>query len=223
MGFRRTAVSYTLKGILTVLCKIDCADYIEKLSKNKPMLIVMNHINFLEVPALVAYSYPLNVTGVAKTETWNNPLLSFLFNSYNAIPIDRRGAFHDVFEQVRHAIDNGSFVCIFPEGTRSKNGVLKKGKAGIIPLAIDTGAPILPVVHYGGERIWNNMKKFKRTPFCFKAGNPFKINFEGRPDRETREEILSEIMGQMARLLPQEMRGIYSDHTDCECKHLEFI
>jgi 1-acyl-sn-glycerol-3-phosphate acyltransferase len=202
---------------------MDCREYLAALSSNKPMLIVMNHVNFLEVPALVAQSYPVYVTGVAKTETWGNPVFAFLFNTYRAIPIDRSGAFHEVSAKVREAIDGGSFVCFFPEGTRSKDGVLNKGKAGIIHLAIDTDAPILPVVHYGGESIWKNMKHFKRTTFCFKAGRPFKINYEGRPNRETREEILSEVMAQMARLLPEEMRGFYSEQSGRECKYLDFL
>jgi 1-acyl-sn-glycerol-3-phosphate acyltransferase len=165
----------------------------------------------------------LNVTGVAKTETWNNPILAFLFNTYQAIPIDRSGAFQKVFAQIREAIDNGSYVCIFPEGTRSKDGVLRKGKAGIIYMALESKAPVLPVVHYGGERVWDNLRHLRRTPFCFKAGRPFKINYEGRPGREDREVIIDEVMGQMARLLPEGMRGVYAEQTERECKYLEFI
>jgi 1-acyl-sn-glycerol-3-phosphate acyltransferase len=196
---------------------------VEALSKNKPLIVAMNHVNFLEMPILAAHGYPLNVTGVAKTETWNNPILAFLFNTYQAIPIDRSGAFQKVFAQIREAIDNGSYLCIFPEGTRSKDGVLRKGKAGIILMALESKAPVLPVVHYGGERVWENMRHFRRTPFCFKVGRPFRINYEGRPGREDREVIIDEVMGQMARLLPEEMRGVYAEQTERECKYLEFI
>jgi 1-acyl-sn-glycerol-3-phosphate acyltransferase len=196
---------------------------VEALSKNKPLIVAMNHVNFLEMPILVAHGYPLNITGVAKTETWNNPILAFLFNTYQAIPIDRSGAFQKVFAQIREAIDKGSFVCVFPEGTRSKDGVLRKGKAGIIYMALENNVPVLPVVHYGGERVWDNLRHLRRTPFCFKAGRPFRINYEGRPGREDREVIIDEVMGQMARLLPEEMRGVYAEQTERECKYLEFI
>ena len=223
MGFRRAAVSFFLRGVTGTICKIDCREYVEALSNSKPMIIAMNHTNFLEVPILVAHSYPLKVTGVAKTETWDNLFFAFLFNTYRAIPIDRSSAFQEVFAKVGKAINEGSFVCIFPEGTRSKNGILRKGKAGIVHMALDTGSPILPVVHYGGEHIWKNMKRFRRTPFCFKAGHPFKINYEGRPDRETREKILDEVMGQMARLLPTEKRGVYTEHAERESAYLKFL
>jgi 1-acyl-sn-glycerol-3-phosphate acyltransferase len=223
VDFRRAAVSFALKRVINILCRIECREFIEALSKSKPLIIAMNHINFLEVPVMVAYSYPLNVTGVAKIETWDNPFFAFLFNTYRAIPIDRSGAFHRTFAQVQKAIDKGFSVGIFPEGTRSGNGVLGKGKAGIIHLAFEINAPILPAVHYGGENIWENIKHFKRTPFCFRTGRPFKIKFEGRPDHETRDEMLAEVMGRMARLLPEGMRGIYAEQAERECKYLEFL
>jgi len=215
-----------MKGILNTLCKIDCREFKEALAKNKPMILVMNHTNFLEVPILVTHSYPRFVTGLAKTETWKNPIFSFIFNTYRAIPLDRHGAFHGAFKKVRQAIDSGFFVVIFPEGTRSKNGVLGHGKAGIIHLALDTDVPVLPVVHFGGENIWKNMRRLRRTPLHFKTGRPFKIMFNGRPDKEEREEMLSEVMGQMARLLPADKRGTYAVHAERaehECKYLEFL
>ena len=223
MNFRRFAVTYVLKGLLNALCKIDCREYVEALKKNKPMFVAFNHINFLEVPMLVTAGYPLYVTGLVKAETWNNPIFAFIFNTYRAIPIDRGGAFARAFRRIHKALKEGYFMCIAPEGTRSKNGVLGRGKAGIIQLALDTGIPILPAAHYGGENIWKNIKRFKRTPFCFKAGKPFRIKFEGKPDREEREEILGEVMGQMARLLPPEMRGVYAEQAERDCKYLEFI
>jgi len=223
VDFRRAAVNLVLKRILNTICKIDNHEFVEALSKNKPLIVAINHINFLEVPILVTHSYPLNVTGLVKSETWDNPVFAFLFNTYRAIPIDRHGAFHEAFKQVREAIEEGFFVCIAPEGTRSKNGVLGKGKAGIVQLAFDSNIPVLPVVHYGGERIWENMRHFRRTPFYFRAGRPFRIKFEGRLDRQAREEMLEEVMGQMAQLLPMEMRGIYSRQAESECKYLDFI
>jgi 1-acyl-sn-glycerol-3-phosphate acyltransferase len=223
MNFRLAIVNFVLKGLLNTLCKIDSHEFEEALTKYSPLIIAVNHINFLEVPILVTHSYPMRVTGLVKSETWDNPLFAFLFNTYQAIPIDRVGAFQEAFRHVKEAMDKGFFVCIAPEGTRSKNGVLGHGKAGIIELAFDAGAPVLPVVHHGGEHIWENIKRLRRTPFYFKAGTPFKIKFDGRPDREVRNEMLGEVMGQMARLLPEEMRGIYTQQAERECKHLEFF
>lgn len=223
VDFRRAAVNLVLKKIFNTLCDIDHREFVETLSKIEPLIVVVNHVNFLEVPILVTHSYPLCLTGLVKSETWNNPFFAFLFDTYKAIPINRHGAYQGAFQRVREAMDRGFFVCIAPEGTRSKTGELGKGKAGIIQLAMYTNSPILPVVHYGGEQIWENIRRLKRTPFCFKVGRPFRIKFDGRPDRELREQMLGEVMGQMARLLPEEKRGVYTEQAGRECKHLEFL
>jgi 1-acyl-sn-glycerol-3-phosphate acyltransferase len=212
-----------MKGILNLLCKIDCSEFVNALKNNKPMLVVFNHVNFLEVPILVTHSYPLYVSGLVKSETWDNPIFSFIFNTYKAIPIDRRGSFQESFKKVREAIKKGYFICVAPEGTRSKDGVLGKGKAGIIQLALEANVPILPVAHHGGQNIWSNMKRFRRTPFCFKAGRPFRINCDKMPGKEERETIVTEIMCQMAKLLPEKMRGVYSQMAHNDCKYLEFV
>ncbi|WP_461255703.1 lysophospholipid acyltransferase family protein [Treponema sp. R80B11-R83G3] len=212
-----------MKGILSVICKIDCKEFIEALKKNEPMLVIFNHINFLEVPILVTHSYPLYVSGLVKSETWDNPIMSFIFNTYKAIPIDRKGAFSESFKKVLEAIKEGYYMCIAPEGTRSKDGVLGKGKPGIIQLALEAGVPILPVAHFGGENVWKNIRRFKRTPFCFKAGRPFRIKCESMPGKEEREKVMAEVMSQMARLLPEWMRGEYARYAYNDCQYLEFI
>jgi len=223
MEFRRAVVSFFLKSILNMICKIDCREFVQALSNNRPLIVIFNHINFLEVPILVSHSYPLHVSGLVKAETWKNPFFAFLFNTYKAVPIDRSGAFTESFKHVIEAIDSGFYMCVAPEGTRSKNGVLGKGKAGIIQLALEANVPILPVAHHGGEDVWKNIKKLKRTKFHFRAGRPFRINFDGRPHKEERELILEEVMGQLALLLPEEMRGIYTQQAQKECKYLDFL
>jgi len=223
MGFRRTAVSFALKGVINCLCKIDGNEFASVLSKNEPLLVIFNHVNFLEIPILLTQSYPLYVSGIAKSETWKNPFFAFLFNTYRVVPINRDGAFSDSFKRVRQTIDDGFSICVAPEGTRSKTGVLQRGKAGIVQLALDTNVPILPVAHHGGESIWKNIKRFRRTPFFLETGRPFRIRYDGRPSRDKREEILTEVMGQVARLLPVQMRGIYAQQAECDCKYLDFI
>ena len=223
MGFRRSAVNLVLKGLINFLCKVDSREFVEALRNNEPLLVITNHINFLEVLILATHSYPVYVSGLAKSETWKNPIFAFIFNTYKAVPINRTGSFSEAFKRVRESIDNGFFMCITPEGTRSKNGILQKGKAGIVHLALDAKVPILPVAHYGGERIWKNIRRLKKTDFHFRTGRPFRINYEGRPSHDEREKILSEVMGQIACLLPEQMRGIYAAQTNNECKYLEFI
>ena len=223
MELRRAIVSFFLRSVINAICRIDCKEFVDALKNNKPLIVIFNHVNFLEVPVLVAYSYPINVTGLVKSETWKNPFFAFLFNTYKAIPIDRSKAFAESFKRVHDAIKNGFYMCVAPEGTRNRDGVLGKGKAGIIQLALDAGVPVLPVAHHGGEDIWKNLKRFKRSHLYFKAGRPFRFKARGIPGKEEREEIMNEVMTQMAKLLPEPKRGIYAMQINNECKYLEFI
>jgi 1-acyl-sn-glycerol-3-phosphate acyltransferase len=230
---RRTFVSPVLRGLISTLCKVDLGDYLKALDTymgKVPLVVAFNHINFLEVPAVVAYSNPRQVTGIVEANAWGNPMKSFLFNTYDAIPLNREGAYLHTFRQVHNLIKQGWVVCIAPEGTRSKTGVLGQGKAGIVQLAYISGAAILPLAHFGGENFWPNIKHLKRTPFHMRVGTPFRFKFDTKPDgsyrkpsKELQEEMTSEMMGQIAAMLPENMRGPYSEEALKEPQYLEFI
>jgi 1-acyl-sn-glycerol-3-phosphate acyltransferase len=219
-----------------MICKIDRKEF-QKILQGRnigkdvftglpcPMILAINHINFLEVPLLVTCLYPRSFLGIVKKETWKNPIMAFLLNTYNAIPLNREGAYLHTFRKVQQAMmTQNVFVGIFPEGTRSGNGILRKGKGGIVQLALTTGVPVLPVVHYGGEKVWENIRHFKRTPFCFKVGKPFRFKYQGKPSKAVREQMLEELMGQMAALLPEPMRGEYKEQARKQSsEYLEFM
>jgi 1-acyl-sn-glycerol-3-phosphate acyltransferase len=227
-------VTGIIRGVLGTLCKIDSREYREilrgkKIGKNAftglpaPMILAVNHTNFLEVPLLVTHIYPRTLRGIIKEEAWDNPIMAFIFDTYNAIPINREGSYLQTFREVREAMEQDVFIGIAPEGKRSGNGVLQKGKGGIVQLALITGAPIVPVVHFGGEKIWENIKHFRRTPFQFRVGRPFRFKYDGRPPKEVREVMLDEVMGQLAALLPENLRGEYADQAEQESRYLEFL
>jgi hypothetical protein len=81
----------------------------------------------------------------------------------------------------------------------------------------------LPVVYYGGEALKSNLKKLQRTPFKMVVGNQFHLNTNGkRLSSANRQEIVDEIMYQLAALLPAEYRGVYSDLAKATENYLEF-
>jgi 1-acyl-sn-glycerol-3-phosphate acyltransferase len=226
---RRAIVTPPLKALLNLICRVDGSEYkafFDKfMSKNskKPLIIALNHINFLEVPMLVTYAHPAPVTGLVQAKAWKNRFMGFLFDTYDAIPINREGSYLQTFRRVSAAMEKGFFICIAPEGTRSKDGVLRKAKSGVVQLSLLTGASILPVAHFGGQNFWHNIKRFRRTPFTFRVGRPFRFKFNGRPQKEEYGVMLDELMSQIARLLPEELRGEYAGSVDKECKFLDFL
>ena len=222
-----TVASFVVNGIIKtwtqIVCKIDAKE-LSKVPSKGPLIIISNHVNFLEAPVLYTHMLPRELTALAKSESWDNPLKRFLFNIWNIIPIRRGEADMSAYRASLDALKEGKFLIIAPEGTRSFDGILQNGLPGSAMIAVKSGVPIIPIGFYGGENFWNNFKKFKRTPFIIRVGKPFKINLPSNGlNKENRKAVIDECMYQLAELLPQEYRGIYADFSKKTSDYLTFI
>jgi 1-acyl-sn-glycerol-3-phosphate acyltransferase len=207
------------RGVLGTLCRIN-AEELAKVPKKGPLIIVMNHINFLEVPLIYALLRHRAIVGMVKEETWKNPLIRILADSWEAIPIDRSGTDMKAMRKALRTLAEGRILVIAPEGTRSGHGRLQKGREGATMLAQLSKAPVLPVAHFGGERFWENLKRARRTRLTFRVGEPFTLKTpEPGQAKRARTEATDEIMGRIAILLPPEYRGVYSN-TAGTAQHL---
>jgi 1-acyl-sn-glycerol-3-phosphate acyltransferase len=110
------------------------------------------------------------------------------------------------------ALEEGYIFGIAPEGTRNKTGRLKRAHPGAVMLAVHSGAPILPVAHWGGENFLRNLRNLRRTDFHIRVGKPFKLNLDSvRVTRDVRQQIADEMMLRIAELLPVEYHGEYAN------------
>ena len=209
MTKRFRLVNWLLRRVFQAVCRIDL-DEIEKISSTGPLIIVGNHVNFLEAPVLLAHLDNPIFVGVAKRESWNNPLFNFLFNYWGVIPIDRGTVDREAFRLSTESLKQGKILVISPEGTRSKDGRLLPGKAGVLALAARSDAPFLPIGLYGYEKFWENLKHFRRTNFHLKVGKPFRLKMNSDLlSRDSRQAVVDEVMYKIAELLPEEYRGHY--------------
>jgi 1-acyl-sn-glycerol-3-phosphate acyltransferase len=204
-------VNWVLRRVFQAVCRIDITE-LQKIPHQGPMILVGNHVNFLEAPVLIPHLDPRPVTGVAKRESWKNPLFYFLFNQWEVIPIDRGTVDREAFRLSIAALDQGKLLAIFPEGTRSKDGCLLQGKPGVVALALRSKAPLIPMAFYGYEDFWPNLKRLRRTNFHIAIGKPFCLDTQGEAfSRDTRQAVTDEIMCKVAELLPEHYRGYYKD------------
>lgn len=211
-----------LRVLINILCRVD-AEQLKKVPMHGPLILVANHVNFLDVPVLFVYLQPRRVTAFAKIETWDNPILGFLFTLFDAIPLHRGEADAVAFRRALAELEAGRILAIAPEGTRSRTGCLQRGRPGAVMLAVRTGAPLLPVVYYGGENFFQNLSHLRRTDFHIVVGQPFYIQANGvKITREVRWQITDEVMYQLAALLPPTYRGYYSDLSAATEKYLRF-
>jgi 1-acyl-sn-glycerol-3-phosphate acyltransferase len=122
------------------------------------------------------------------------------------------------------ALKDHQILAVAPEGTRSTNGQLGRGKPGIVTLALRSRAPILPLVYYGHEDYMDNVRKLRRTEFNVRVGEPFRLKPSGEKlNGEIRQHMADEIMFQLAALLPLEYRGFYRNLSPASQEFLEFI
>ncbi len=188
-----------------------------------PLIIMMNHINILEIPLIYARLQPRPVHGLVLADHWKNPVVAWGLNACGSIPLQRGGGNLASFKKALEVLTAGEILLIMPEGTRSGTGQLQHAHPGVVLMALKSQAPILPIVTHGGEKYKDNLKKLRRTDFHIAVGKPFTLKAgEGALDSQARQHMLDEMMYQLAALLPPEYRGVYANLTDATQKNLEF-
>lgn len=196
-----------------LLCRID-APNLDAIPSQGPLIVITNHTGQLEVPVFFGQLATRPVTAWAKVESWDNAFLRWLFDLWGLIPVRRGEADTSALRLAMKALEQGYIFGIAPEGTRNKTGRLKRAHPGAVMLAVHSGAPILPVAHWGGENFLRNLARLRRTDFHIRVGKPFKLELEGaKMTREVRQQIADEMMLRIAELLPPEYRGEYEKVT----------
>src|SRR4030043_1963138 len=211
-----------MRFVLFLICNVN-KKALKAVPRQGPLIVIGNHINFLDVLAALTFSYPRKIFFLVKKETFDTPFLRFLFNTWGSIPVGRGTADFKALNKAVGVLNQGHFFAIAPEGTRTKDGRLIRAHAGVVLIALKSKAAIMPIVQYGEEKLSENIKKLRRTKVTMQVGAPFMIcPGSTYPDTEDRQLIADEIMYQMAKLLPAEYRGYYSDLSKTTTNYLNF-
>lgn len=175
------------------------------------MIIVMNHISWVDIPvvgSLVPFSHRLSWMG--KAEIFAHPLSGWFFRTMNVIPVRRGKRDLAALDASIDALKAGAVLLIFPEGTRSRSGVLQTGRGGAVRLAMQAGVPIVPTAVTGTERgAWGT---FKFQPVRLQFGEPYYVEPppDGKIPPDMMDRLTTEMMQRIAALLPEEQRGVYA-------------
>lgn len=109
-----------------------------------PLILAGNHISNWD-PPFIAAAVPRGVHFMAKSGLFKTPSLSWIMHKLGAFPINRKSSVNSgAINTAIELINQGAAVIIFPEGTRSKDGVMLPAKAGVGYIAHATGAPVMP-------------------------------------------------------------------------------
>ncbi len=164
-----------------------------------------NHVSNLDPPALIP-RIPGRTAAFAKRALFKLPVFGYCLKLGSFIPVDRTGSAHTAQEIVgaaKRVLEQGVHITTFVEGTRSRDGRMLPFKKGTFYLAMQTGAPCIPVSIYGTETLMS------KGSFAIKPGTA-QIIFHAPlhpADFATREELLGAVRASIASGLPEWMRN----------------
>lgn len=189
---------------------------LRKVPVTGPVIIASNHLSFSDsvfMPLVV----PRKVTFLAKSEYFTSPgpkglLKKLTFIALGQVPVDRSGGRRSEAALITglKVLSEGKCIGIYPEGTRSPDGRLYKGRTGLVRLAIESGAPIVPVAMFDTDKIQPTGKvipKIMRVKMVF--GDP--IYMTGDPTNlQLLRDLTDNLMRKIQELSGQEYVDIYA-------------
>ncbi len=185
-----------------------------------PVIVASNHLSFADSMVIPIVS-PRKVVFLAKEDYFTGTgvkgaLTRGWFEGIGMIPVDR-----DDTKSAMASLDvalgvlaRGEAFGIYPEGTRSRDGRLYRGRTGVAQLALTSGAPIVPCGLVGTERlqpVGSSLPRIARVTVRF--GTPIRTGsrFAGMPPGRARRELTDEIMAAIHALSGQPLAGVYNE------------
>ena len=185
----------------------------ENLPKSGPLILVGNHFSFIDPVCLVRMS-PWQIEFLGGADMPHAPLWTRLIPTlWGYHPLYRGTGAADSLKAAVGILNRGGVLGIFPEAGNWAT-VLRPPRPGAAFIAVQSGAPILPVGLVGLNDVFPSLSRRRRAKIQFNIGKPFgpfTATGHGRERRKQLDEIGHEIMSHIAELIPPEKRGHYSD------------
>lgn len=208
-----------LKTLMRLLWRVR-VEGLENLPATGGFLLASNHLSFIDslvIPVLV----PRRVAFLAKAEYFEGRgvrglLTRAWFRALGAVPV-RRGSHGEAMASLQLALQvlrDGDGFGIYPEGTRSRDGRLYRGRTGVAHLALTAGVPVVPVALTGTQNVQPvGSNRPRIVPITVEFGEPidFAGRFEGVPSGRARRDATDEVMAAIQRLTGQVEAGIYNE------------
>jgi len=190
------------------------------LPRRGPVILASNHLSFVD-SLVIPIVAPRKVVFLAKADYFTGTglrgtLSRAWFRGIGMIPVDRddtRSALGSL-DIALEVLGRGEAFGIYPEGTRSRDGRLYRGRTGVAHLALTSGAPVVPVGLLGTQALQPVGSRWPRlAPVTVRFGAPlrFQGRYDGMPLGRARREVTDEIMAAIAGLTGQQPAGVYND------------
>ena len=192
------------------------ADGMENAPKDKPFIIATNHTSYYDSVIIHSILIPKinkKIHTLVNSRYWNNFATRTMLDWGECIPVyiqnekNSKEKNKKAFKKALDYIKKGDIVQIFPEGHRSIDGKLQKGKTGVARLALKAKVPVVPAGIIGSNSVIPKGKILPRFARCeVKIGKPmyFKKYYNKKSTKKMLEEVTRSIMKEIAKLINQE-------------------
>lgn len=187
--------------------------------KTGPVILASNHLSFIDSVVITLFA-PRPVSFLAKDsyftgKGFRGTMARVFFTSIGAIPV-RRGvgqAAQDALDAGLSLLDQGEAFAIYPEGTRSRDGRLYRGKTGVAWLALNAGVPVVPVALKGTDKVQPiGSKGIRPSRVSIEFGKPIQFAPSGRADSgRARRKCTDDIMLEIAKMSGQALADGYNE------------
>ena len=208
-------MKFVLLGPLLRLLYRPKATGLENIPTDGPAVIAANHQSFLDDLLLPLVVPKRKVVFLAKAEYFDKWYLRWFFKGANVIPVRResRSAAEDALRAGVRALREGRLVGIFPEGTRSPDGRLYRGKTGVARMALEARVPVIPAALVGTFELMPYDRKIpKPGPVELRIGKPLRFDrhYDTPADRFVLRSVTDELMYEIMLLSGQEYVDEYA-------------
>ncbi len=176
----------------------------ENIPKKGACIVAANHISYLDPPLVGSVLFPhRKIWYMAKKELFAIPIFGTILKLVRAFPVRRGKPDREALWRALRLLRKGEVVCVFPEGTRSRDGRLKPPELGISLLSLYSSAPILPVAIVGTNKALPPDRILPRPARIeVYIGKPFHPLIQGERKAQ-RQEIARQVMKEIEGLLLQ--------------------
>ncbi|MEU1786574.1 lysophospholipid acyltransferase family protein [Streptomyces sparsogenes] len=211
-----------LKAVLGPLMRLMFRPQVEgaeRIPGSGPVILAGNHLTFID-SMILPLVCDRQVVFIGKDEYVTGKglkgrLMAWFFTGVGMVPVDRDGGHGGVAALMtgRRVLEEGRIFGIYPEGTRSPDGRLYRGRTGIARLTLMTGAPVVPFAMIGTDRLQPGGKGLPRPGrVTVRFGEPLEFTrYEGMDrDRFVLRAVTDEVMSEVMRLSGQEYVDMYA-------------
>jgi 1-acyl-sn-glycerol-3-phosphate acyltransferase len=181
---------------------------VENVPKSGALILAPNHFSQMD-HFFVGLYLRRKVRFMAKSQMFGPPVLTYIYRHGGVFPVRRGQRDEKAIETALTILGQGEMLLVYSEGGRSRSGELGEVKPGIGRIALESGAPVVPVAIQGSERV-RRWKRFRFPKVTLQFGEPIELPTEKEPSRERQLEVAERIFAPV-----REMYGALATRNEC--------